>query len=117
MNEKVSNINCFVFLQIMLLIFSFGGVLSKIASGYDVLSINFIFFYAVSILTLFIYSIGWQFVLRKMDLTLAFSCKAMTMIWGMLWGVLFFNERITCNMIFGAGIIVVGILLVVSSNK
>ena len=56
-------------------------------------------------------------ILKKFSLTTAFINKAITIVWGMLWGVLFFKEQITVNMIIGAIIVFIGVSLVVISDE
>ena len=52
-----------------------------------------------------------------MQLSVAYANRAIVVFWGMLWGKLVFNEEIRPNMIIGAVIIILGILIVVSSDK
>ncbi len=116
MNKKVG-IRNYIFLHIILLVYSIGGIFSKIASTKEFLSWEFILFYGLLIVNLFIYAILWQQVLKRMPLTTAFLNKAVVVVWGILWGALFFKEKIEWNMIVGAGIIIIGILVVVSDNE
>lgn len=115
--EKKKKINNYIFLHILLLFFSFCGVFSKLASQNEFLSIKFIIFYVISILILGIYAILWQQILKKFSLTTAFFNKAITIIWGMLWGIIFFKETITLNMIIGAIIVLIGVGLVVKDYE
>ena len=68
-------------------------------------------------LILGIYAIFWQQILKKFTLTTAFFNKAVIVIWGMIWGTLFFKEKITLNMIIGAIIVLIGISLVVKDYE
>lgn len=104
-------------LHLLLFIFSFCGVFSKLAAQNEFLSIKFILFYGISIMILGIYAIFWQQILKKFSLTTAFFNKAVTIIWGMLWGALFFKEVITWNMIVGTIVVLVGIGLVVNDYE
>ena len=36
----------------------------------------------------------WQQVLKKIPLTIAYGCKGIIIVYGMLWGALFFSEKI-----------------------
>ena len=90
---------------------------SKLAAQNDFLSIKFCLFYGISILILGVYAILWQQVLKRFSLTTAFFNKAVTIIWGMLWGILFFKETITLNMIIGAIIVLIGVGLVVKDYE
>lgn len=115
--EKKNKISKYVYLHILLLCYSFCGVFSKLASQNEFLSTKFIIFYGISILILGIYAIFWQQILKKFSLTTAFFNKAVTIIWGMLWGIIFFKETITLNMIIGAIIVLVGVGLVVKDYE
>lgn len=112
--KKVKEI---IMIQSAIFLMSFSGVFSKMASRYDFLSIKFLIFYGASILILGIYAIVWQQILRRVDLTTAFSNRALSVVWSMLWGIVLFREVLTFRMILGAIIIMVGIMLVVTSNE
>lgn len=113
----MKKINKYLGLHLLLFMFSFCGVFSKLAAQNEFLSIKFILFYGISIMILGIYAIFWQQILKKFSLTTAFFNKAVTIIWGMLWGALFFKEVITWNMIFGTIVVLIGIGLVVSDYE
>ena len=113
----MKKINKYVWLHLLLIFFSFCGVFSKLAAQNDFLSLKFCLFYGISILILGVYAILWQQVLKRFSLTTAFFNKAVTIIWGMLWGILFFKETITLNMIIGAIIVLIGVGLVVKDYE
>lgn len=98
-------------LHILLMVYSTSGILSKLAAGVDLLSWQFIGLYAGIITLLGLYAIGWQQILRRMPLTSAFSNKAVTIVWGIVWGVLFFNEPLTLGKGIGAALIIAGVVL------
>ena len=52
-----------------------------------------------------------------MPLTVAYANKGITIIWGMIWGAVLFNEAITLKTIIGGAIILVGIFMVVTNNE
>ena len=107
----------FILLHIVFLMYSFVGVVSKLDSGYAFLSPGFLFFYGIVIVTLFVYAIVWQQLLKKLPLVTAYANKAVTVIWGIVWGYFFFHEGITIYKLIGAVVIVVGVYLVVSSDE
>ena len=117
MKMNKTKIKYFIALHIELLLFSLGGVCTKMASQYDFLSFWFIFFYGLVILNLGVYAIVWQQIIKKLPLNTAYSNKAITIVWGILWGFLFFREQITWNMIVGALIVIVGVVLVVRADE
>ena len=91
----MKKIKPFLSLHILLLVYSLGAVCSKMAGKAEFLSIRFFFFYGLVLLNLFVYAIVWQQILKKLPLVTAFANKAVTVIWGMLWGMLIFKEKIT----------------------
>lgn len=103
-------------LHIVLVVFSLLGILSKVAANESFLSVKFILYYCMILGELFIYALVWQQLLKKLPLVTVYANKAVTIIWGIIWGYLFFNETITVNKIIGAGIIIIGVYLVVSAD-
>ena len=105
----------FLLLHISLLCSSLSGVCSKMASRYtdNIFSLQFIFWFVI----MFGYAIIWQQILKRMPLTVAYANKPVTLIWGIIWGKLIFDEKITWSMILGACIIFAGIYLVTSGDK
>lgn len=114
---KSSRLFFYIILHIELLLFSLGGICSKFASQQDFLSFWFIFFYGLVILNLGVYAIIWQQIIKKLPLNTAYSNKAVTIAWGILWGFLFFQETIKWNMILGAAIVIIGVLIVVRADE
>lgn len=116
-NTDNSKIKYLIVLHIELLLFSLGGICSKLAGQHKFLSFWFIFFYGLVILNLGIYAIVWQQIIKKLPLNTAYSNKALTIAWGMLWGFLFFHEIIKWNMILGAAIVIIGVIIVVRADE
>ena len=87
----------FLALQLSLLFSSLSGVASKMAAKQPFLSLPFCFYYGLVLLIMVGYAFVWQ--------------------QGMIWGALFFQEKITWNMILGAVVIFFGIYLVVTSDE
>lgn len=100
-----------VALHVLLLFYSLSGIFSKNAAYQPVLSIPFFLLYGGMLAVLFIYAIGWQQIIKRLPLTVAFANKAVTVVWGMIWGVLIFGESISLQMIGGALLVIVGIVL------
>lgn len=113
-NVKVKD---YAFLHILLFIYSLNSVFSKLASTKDFLSIGFIFYYGLTLVGLFIYAILWQQVLKRISLTTAFANKGVVIVWGMLWGMLFFEEAITIFKLIGTVIIIIGVYMVVREDE
>ena len=98
-------------LHMLLMVYSTSGILSKLAAGVDFLSIEFCLYCGGVLLLLGFYAIGWQQILKRLPLTTAFSNKAVTIVWGIIWGALFFFEPITLPKAVGALLIIAGVVL------
>ena len=72
---------------------------------------SFFFFYGLVIVILGVYALAWQQVIKRMPLTTAYANKAVTVVWGMVWGMLLFGESITPQKVLGAAVIVAGVVL------
>lgn len=107
----------FIGLHLLLMVYSLSGVFSKLAAGETFLSGRFCFFYGMVILLLFFYAIAWQQIIRILPLTTAFANKAVTTAWGLLWGVLFFQEHITVGKLLGIALVVAGVVLFSTSEQ
>ncbi|MBR4455202.1 MAG: transporter [Solobacterium sp.] len=100
-----------ILLHILLMIYALSSVFGKLAAQEDMFSPKFILFYGGMIALLGVYALFWQQVIKHMKLTTAYAAKAMTVLWGFVFGVVLFNETITPGKIFGLGLIVAGIVL------
>jgi multidrug transporter EmrE-like cation transporter len=115
----MKNKRLFILLQFIVFVYSFVGVLSKLASSqlvkYGVLSFEFIIIIFGMFLILGIYAILWQIILKKIDLSIAYANKGMGLLWTLVWATLLFNEKIYFQNIIGIILIMLGIW-VVSTN-
>lgn len=112
-----SDIKTYLLLHILLVIFSFSSVCSKLAAGEEFMSFRFIALYGFVILLLGIYAIFWQQVIKNMPLTAAYANRAVTVFWGMVWGLIIFKEKITPGKAVGAVIVIAGIILFALSDR
>lgn len=117
MKKNKWKIKYFVILHIELLILSLSGVCSKMASKYEFLSKEFILYYGLVIFNLGVYAIVWQQIIKKLPLNTAYANKAIMVVWGMIWGVIFFGEKITWNMILGGIVVIIGVIMVVQADN
>lgn len=111
-----SNIKTLIILNIMLMIYSMSGICSKMAANATFLSLKFCFLYAIIIGLLGFYAIGWQQIIKRLPLTLAFANKAITIVWGLIWGIIFFGEKVTIGKIVGIVFVVAGIITYVRAE-
>lgn len=117
MRKMKSKVKILILLHIMLMIYSMSGICSKLASGENFLSIKFCFYYGLIIFLLGFYAIGWQQIIKRLPLTTAFANKAVTIIWGIIWGLFFFSEPITFGKMAGAVLVVLGLVIFAYSEK
>lgn len=98
-------------LHVLLFVFSLSGFFSKSAAAQPFMSVEFVALYAGMLFILAVYAVGWQQILKRLPLTVAFANKAITIVWGIVWGVLFFGETLTWQMVVGACIVIAGVVL------
>lgn len=115
--DSKKDIKTMIFLHVLLAVYSLAAVCSKIASGSSFLSGKFIIFYGLLLVILFGYAVAWQQVLKRIPLITAFANKAVTVIWGLLWGLILFDEGITVPKVIGSVVIIAGIITVVKSDE
>lgn len=108
----------YLLLHISLLFSSLSGVCSKMASRHTdhIFSIQFLFWFGLVFVIMMGYAVLWQQILKRMPLTVAYANKPVTLIWGIIWGAMIFQEKITWNMLIGAAVIFLGIYLVTSED-
>ncbi|MCR5419495.1 MAG: EamA family transporter [Lachnospiraceae bacterium] len=107
----------YIILHLILALFSMGGIFSKYASKETMLSREWLINYGAVLALLFIYAIAWQQIIKHMPIITAYINKAVTIIWGIIWGFVFFDEKITINKIIGAIIIIIGVCIVVTGEE
>ena len=107
----------YVLLHVAILFLSLSGILSKFASKEKFMSTKFIVLYGSMIIVLGIYALVWQQLLKHIQLSTAFCNKAVSIVWGIIWGCTIFEEKIKWNMIVGAVIVMVGVIIVVKSDE
>lgn len=107
----------FIVLHLIVFIYSLAGMTSKLASGKDFFSFEWILLYGLIIFILGIYALLWQQILKKIPLNIAYANKAVGVIWGIVWGVVVFGETITVRNIIGALIVIAGVVLMVTGEE
>lgn len=106
-----SSTRVLVALHVLLAVYSVSNVFSKLAAEAPFMSWRFVLSYGMVLLILGVYAIGWQQVIKRMPLTTAYANKAVTVVWGIVFGMLFFGEEVSPLMLLGALVIIAGIVL------
>lgn len=105
-------------LHALLMLFSLSGICSKLAASHPFMSREFVLLYGGMVLILAVYALGWQQVIKRMPLTSAYANRAVTIVWGIVWGVTLFHETVSPAKIVGAAVVLVGVALyAVADNK
>lgn len=107
----------YLMLQLSFLIYAFSSFFSKFSTYGDKDFKSTCFYYLLSLICLGIYAIVWQQVLKRMSLSVAFSNKGITLLWGLLFGAIFLKESITIGKIIGILIIIIGIVILMNDKN
>ena len=113
---KKDTVKWFAILLVIILIISLGGIASKSAAKFEMLSFDWILRYGILIGILGFYAIAWQQVIKHLPLITSYANKAATTIWGLVWGYTIFGEKITLLKIIGAAVVIAGVYLVVTGD-
>lgn len=98
-------------LQLLMALYSLGGVLSKLAAAQPFGSLRFCLCYGGIITILGVYALAWQQIIKRVPLTTAFANKAVTVAWGLVWGLLVFHEAVTPGKLAGVALVMTGVFL------
>lgn len=114
---KQSKVKSYILLHIIVFIYSMSSILTKKAALAEFLSMRFLILYGLVLVCVGIYALVWQQVIKNLPLNVAFANKSVTIIWGMLWGSIFFHESITPKMVLGALIVIAGVIMVITGGE
>ncbi len=114
---KKNKIFNYIYLHLCILLYTATTILSKYASTYEFLSLNYIIIFALMIVNLGVYAILWQQAIKPFKASVAYSNKSVTTIWTLIFSALIFNERITIHNIIGTAMIIFGVVLVALENE
>ena len=109
--KKGIGIKDIILLQTVFLIYSINSIVAKLASGQESFSFMFIVYYGLELVILGVYALLWQQIIKKFELSVAYANKAVTLIWGMIWGALLFKEQITLTKAAGILLVIAGIVI------
>ena len=116
-SDKKTKLTSILFMHAAFLVYTLYPILGKFATRYEMLSFQFVALYCVVFAILFLYAILWQQVLKRIPLTTAIANKSITIVWGMIFGLLLFGEGISLKMLIGAALILSGILILSTEKE
>lgn len=109
MKVKIKNI---ILLQLIVIIYTFTGLLGKFSADKDFLSFEFVAFYAGEIAVLGVYALLWQQMIKRFELSVAYANRAMALLWSAIWAVVIFHDRLTVQNIIGIILVIAGTIVV-----
>ena len=96
-------------LQGAVIVYSFADITAKLASRHAFLSGGWLLWIGAEILILGVYALLWQQIIKRLDISVAYSNRAAAIVWTTLWAALFFREHISLQNVVGLGVIFAGI--------
>lgn len=109
-------IKTIIFGVIIYCLFSISSIFMKLASMQNIFVYKSLLF-GVSLFLLGIFSILWQKLLSTVNLNKAYYFKGTTILWGLIFGILVFNEKISINMIVGSVICLFGVVVILGDKN
>ena len=108
----------FLALQLLLLCYALSTVMQKLAAQQEFMSLRFLLCAAGMFLFLGVYALGWQQVLKRLPLTVAYATsKAVVFLWMLVFGALLFHERVSARQLLGCALLMAGVVLFALAEK
>lgn len=117
MQTQKIHLSHILLLQLGVVIYTCAGILGKLASSYELFSVPFLALYAGELLVLAIYAVLWQQMIARVELSVAYANRGMSLLWSSLWAVLLFREHLSPQNLLGIAVVTVGIVLINSENS
>lgn len=104
-------------LQAVIVVYTFSGVLAKLASGQEPLSVKFLMLYGTELAVLGLYALLWQQMIKRFELSVAYANRSMALLWSMVWAAVIFHDRITLKNICGVALVILGTCIINGGEK
>ena len=59
-----------------------------------------------------IYALLWQQMIKKFELSIAYTNRAMALLWSLIWAAVIFHDKITLKNIIGVALVITGTIIV-----
>ena len=113
---KLSKCKQILLLQAVVFVYSIISMLSKYVSGfiksYGLFSWQVVCGVGCVFLALAVYAFFWQKILKKVDLSIAYSNKAVGLLWTFVWSAVLSSEKITTVNVMVLLMICAGVVVV-----
>lgn len=104
-----------IYVLVLYMFYSLIGIIGKYnAETSYVGSIRFWLLLSLQCIGLLLFSLVWQRILKRLQLSIAYLFKGTTIIWAMLLATIIFKETVTINNMIGGVMIIIGIGVVLS---
>lgn len=111
MKKKIT-LKDILLLQAVIAVYTVSTVMAKLASGQPPLSIKFLAFYGAELFILAVYALLWQQMIKKFELSIAYTNRAMALLWSFVWAVIIFHDKITLKNIIGVALVITGTIII-----
>jgi len=101
-----------ILLQAVVIVYTLTSIVGRMASGAELLSLQFILFYGLDIVILGVYAICWQQMIKKFDLSVAYANRAMAILWTAIWAHFIFKDTIGVKQLIGILVVMIGTVVV-----
>ena len=98
-------------LEISVIVYSLSTVAGNLAGQNPFLSRNYIIYFGLEFVILAIYAILWQQVIKRLQLSIAYCNKSVTLLWSMLWNFIIFSQGITPGKVAGVLLVMAGVIV------
>ena len=105
-----------LFLVFSVAVYSSAGFFSKLASGYDILSLPYLYCLVGVVIVLGIYAVLWQVALKKVPLNQAYLFRSLGVVFGLAIAYWVFHESISWQNLLGAAIVLCGLLVLLGEK-
>lgn len=102
----------YLILHILFIVYAFNTVLGRMAAPYGWTDWHRFALLGGVLFLLGIYAIGWQVMLKKFNLGVAYANRSAVVLWGILLAWLCLGETLSWTLAVGAVLIIGGIILV-----
>lgn len=106
-----------IFICLVVAIYSLSGFFTKQASLCEFLSLNYFANLCGVVMTLAVYAVLWQIILKRVPLSKAYMFRSLGVIYGIAIAAFFFKEEITKTNLWGSVIVLLGLLILLSDSK
>lgn len=109
--KKILSASSLLLMFFAYMIYSSTGIFSKLASMQVFLTGTYLLFFTMIIVTLAVYAVLWQIILKRVPLGQAFLFKSSGIVFALVYAHFLFGEQVSIWNIAGALLIMTGIAI------